>query len=243
MVPEQQINDFVERLHEAAGGNLEAVILYGSAVAGDFHPEFSNVNLLCVLHDTAFQHLQTLSAAVSSWGTKGQPCPLFVTRQELLRSTDVFAIELFDMQQHHRVLLGNDVLQGLDIPMHLHRIQVEYELREKLIVLRRGVLVAGRDQKQLMDLLLRSVSSFATLFRHALIALGQAAPSAKRDCIKKLGEQIGFDPDPVLQVLDVRERRTKSNALNVKAACARYLAVIEKVTGAVDEILESTKNK
>ena len=58
-----------------------------------------------------------------------------MTRQELERSTDVFTIELLDMQQHHRVLFGEDVVQGLQIPMHLHRVQVEYELREKLILL------------------------------------------------------------------------------------------------------------
>jgi hypothetical protein len=243
MLPEKEINDFVERLHEAACGNVESVILYGSAIAGDFHPEFSNVNLLCVLHDTSFRHVQMLSAAVNSWVKKGQPAPLLVTRQELLRSTDVFPIELFDMQQHYRVLLGEDVLRDLQVPMHLHRVQVEYELREKLLVLRRGVLIAGRDQKKLVDLLLRSVSSFATLFRHALIALGQAAPITKRDGIQKLAEHIKFDPDAVLQVLDVRERRIAADALNAKEVCARYLVAIEKVTSAVDEILDSTKGQ
>jgi hypothetical protein len=243
MVPEKQINDFVERLHEAACGNLESVILYGSSVAGDFHPEFSNVNLLCVLRDTTFQHLQMLSAAVNSWTSKGQPPPLFVTREELLRSSDVFPIEVFDMRQHHRVLLGEDVLGNLEVPMNLHRIQVEYELREKAIVLRRGLLMAGKDQKQLRDLLLRSVSSFVTLFRHALIALGQEAPIAKRQGVQRLGEHLKFDPGPVLQVLDVRERRTKADDLNVKDVCARYLAVIEQVTSAVDEILDSKQKK
>jgi len=47
MVPEKKMNDFVSRLGEAAGANLESVILFGSAAAGDYHPEFSNVNLFC----------------------------------------------------------------------------------------------------------------------------------------------------------------------------------------------------
>jgi predicted nucleotidyltransferase len=48
MIPEKTISDFVNRLRTAAGTNLESVILFGSAVAGDFHPEFSNVNLFFV---------------------------------------------------------------------------------------------------------------------------------------------------------------------------------------------------
>jgi predicted nucleotidyltransferase len=36
MVPEKLINEFVERIRGAAGTNLLAVILYGSAAAGDY---------------------------------------------------------------------------------------------------------------------------------------------------------------------------------------------------------------
>src|SRR5271165_4183239 len=132
MVPEKTINDFVSRLRAAARANLESVILFGSAVAGDFHPEFSNVNLFCVIRDGSFAALQALAPVIQWWDAQKQPPPLFMTRSEIERSTDVFTIELMDMQQHHRVVFGTDVLQGLSIPPNLHRVQVEYELREKL---------------------------------------------------------------------------------------------------------------
>src|ERR1700733_8444256 len=125
MVPEKKINDFVGRLRTAAGANLESVILFGSAVAGDFHPEFSNVNVFCVLRDASFAALQALAPAVKWWNAQKQPPPQFMTRDELVASTDVFTIELIDMQQHYRVLFGDDVLRGLSIPANLHRIQVE----------------------------------------------------------------------------------------------------------------------
>src|SRR5580698_56707 len=169
MVPEKIINDFVSRLREAAGANLESVILFGSAVAGDFHPEFSNVNLFCVVRDGSFAALQALVPAVKWWNGQKQPAPLFMTHDEIKRSVDVFTIELIDMQQHHRVLFGEDVVQRLSIPANLHRLQVEYELREKIALLRRHLLLASDNDSRLWELLLRSVSSFATLFRHALI--------------------------------------------------------------------------
>src|SRR4029077_12280423 len=67
MVSENKINDFVSRLRSAAGANLESVILFGSAVAGDFHPEFSNLNLFCVIRDSTFGALQALAPAVKWW--------------------------------------------------------------------------------------------------------------------------------------------------------------------------------
>jgi hypothetical protein len=239
MVPEKIINDFVSRLREAAGANLESVILFGSAVAGDFHPEFSNVNLFCVVRDGSFAALQALVPAVKWWNGQKQPAPLFMTHDEIKRSVDVFTIELIDMQQHHRVLFGEDVVQRLSIPANLHRVQVEYELREKLALLRQHLLLASGNDSRLWDLLVRSVSSFATLFRHALIVLGHDAPVGKREAVQALAKQIGFDASGILQVLDVRERKADRKKLDVADVFSRYLAAVEQVATAVDRMLDS----
>jgi hypothetical protein len=235
MVAESKIDDFVKRMSAAAGTNLESVILFGSAVAGDFHPEFSNLNLFCVLRDSSFAALQVLAPVALWWDGQKQPPPLFMTRHELERSTDVFTIELLDMQQHHRVLLGEDVLLGLEIPRDLHRVQVEYELREKLLLLRQQSLLASDSNRRLWELLVRSVSSFATLFRHALIVLGHAVPVRKREAVVALAEVLKFDPSPIQQVLDVRENKANPKKMDIHDLFARYLAVVERVAVAVDE--------
>jgi hypothetical protein len=240
MDPEKTISDFVSRLRSAAGANLESVILFGSAVAGDFHPEFSNVNLFCVIRDSSFAALQALAPAVKWWDAQKQPPPLFMTRDEIERSVDVFTIELIDMQQHHRVLFGEDVVQGLAIPANLHRVQVEYELREKLALLRQHLLLASGNDWRMRELLVRSVSSFATLFRHALIVLGHEAPVGKREAVQALSKKIGFDASGILQVLDVRERRSDRKKFNVADVFSRYLLALEQVTGAVDKMLDSS---
>ena len=239
MIPEKMINDFVSRLRTAAGANLESVILFGSAVAGDFHPEFSNVNLFCVIRDNSFVALQALAPAVKWWDGRKQPPPLFMTRAEIERSTDVFTIELLDIKQHHRVLFGEDVLQSLTIPTKLHRVQVEYELGEKLALLRQHLLLASGNDSRMWELLLRSVSSFATLFRHALMVQGRDAPTGKREAVQALSKQIGFDPSAFLQVLDVRERRADRKKLDVADVFSRYLTALEQVTAAVDKMLDS----
>ena len=239
MVPDDKIDDFVKRVREAAESNLESVILFGSAVSGDFHPGQSNLNLFCVLRDCSFAALQTLAPVAKWWDRQKQPPPLCMTRKELERSTDVFTIELLDMQQHHRVLFGEDVVQGLRISMHVHRVQVEYELREKLILLRQQILLASGSNSRLWELTLRSVPSFGTLFRHALIALGDGAPSGRREALQALSAKMGFDLSSVYQLLDIREHKADSKKLDINELAARYLAAIEKVAAAVDEALDS----
>lgn len=239
MVPEDKINEFVKRIREVAGPNLESIILFGSAVSGDFHPGLSDLNLFCILRDCSFAALQALAPAAKWWERQKQPPPLCMTRKELERSADVFTIELLDMQQHHRVLFGEDVVRCLRISMHVHRVQVEYELREKLVLLRQQVLLASGNDSRLWELMQRSVPSFATLFRHALIAVGDEAPRARRDALQALSTKMRFDLSPVYQLLDVRERKTDIKQIQVQDLAARYLAAIEKVTAAVDEALDS----
>src|SRR6202040_2900964 len=104
----EALKNLVERLHGAARDNLESVILYGSAARGDFHEAHSDLNVLCVLRSLRAGNLVRLSALVK-WGTpiQHQPAPVFFASEELSQSADVFAIELLDMQQNHRVLYGS----------------------------------------------------------------------------------------------------------------------------------------
>jgi hypothetical protein len=239
MIPsavEADVQSFVATLKQDAGANLECAILYGSAANGEFHEEFSNVNLMCVMRDTSLRSLEAIAKAVRSW-TKKQPAPLIVTRAELERSTDVFSIELLDMKQHHKVLFGDDVLSGLDVPLTQHRVQVEYELREKLILLRQRAMMAAND-KQMLELLVQSVPSFSTLFRHALIALDRTAPMSRRESITHLSQRVKFEAASFITVLDIREHKIDAKKLDVKDLFARYLAAVEQVVAAVDQALE-----
>ena len=239
MVAEKQIAEFLSRMRQAAGENLHSMILYGSAADGEFHPEYSNVNLLCVLRETSFAALQAISPAVEWWTRQKYHVPLLLTREELERSADVFSIELLDMRERHRVLYGEDVLQGLTIPLRFHRAQLEYELREKTILLRERLLLAGGNKNRVWELLLASLSTFATLFRHALIALGDSAPKSKREGIQALASRIQMDPSAFLQLLDIREKKTNRKQLDVRDVASRYLTAVQQVTSAVDTMLEA----
>jgi len=238
MIPEDKIGQFVEKMRALAGTNLESIILYGSAASGDYNPVFSNVNLFCVLRDCSYPKLRSIAPIVRWWNRQKQAAPLFMTREELEQSADVFAIEFVDMVQHHRVLWGDDVIGELHIPMRLHRLQVEYELREKLILLRRHVLLAGDDQRRMAEVMVRSVASFATLFRHALIALGESTPLTRRDAVARLASRAGFDPSAIEQILDVREHKGNLKGLCAGKTVATYLTAVEKVVSAVDAIAE-----
>jgi predicted nucleotidyltransferase len=238
MVPETNIKDFVNRLRAAAETNLISIILYGSAAAGDYVADHSDVNLLCVLRETSFASLQALAPAVGWWREQKHRTPLMMGMEELRRSADVFSIELLDMRESYRVLWGEDVLSTLVVPVKLHRVQLEYELREKTILLRQGLLLAAGNASAIWELLLRSLPAFATLFRHALLELGEPANLSKREAVQKLAHKVGFDPGAFLQLLDIREHKADRKTADVNELCGRYLETVEQVTAAIDKMLD-----
>lgn len=241
MAEQQLLNEFVERLRGAAGQNLVSVILYGSAADGEFHPGYSDLNVLCCLRDTSYMELAKMAPIVDWWRAKKHHPPLVLTQEELKASTDIFSIEFTDMKRRYRVLYGEDLLSGLNVPMTHHRQQLEYELREKLFLLRQHLLLAGSDEKKLWEVMLHSLSSFTTLFRHVLTEMGEPERKHSRGAVAELSRRLKFDDLAVLQLLDVRGKKIDCWELQARSVAGRYLQIIEQVASAVDTMQGSGK--
>jgi hypothetical protein len=234
---EKQLRELVERLQQAVGSNLQSVILYGSAAAGEYRPGFSDLNVLCVVERLDLETLERLNPVVVWWTRMGQPAPLVFPREELLRSADVFAIEMLDIRAAHRVLHGENLFATLQVPMHLHRVEVERELRVQLLRLRQRYLTTPQNKKALLNLLVESISSTLTLFRHALLALGEPPAATRRDALEQLSRQLGFDPAAFGALLDLREGKRRAAELDPIALLRGYLEGMTRVADEVDRRL------
>src|SRR5215470_13415462 len=157
---DEKLQEIVRRLHEAAGENLESIILYGSAARGDYHSRKSDLNLLCVLNSASAHELARIAKVVRWWSDdQRETAPQVFTREELARAADVFSIELFDIARHHKVLFGPDPVAEIEIPMNLHRVQVEHELRIALQKLRAHFLRHSENEARLREVYEQSISS------------------------------------------------------------------------------------
>jgi predicted nucleotidyltransferase len=234
---QEALKNLVERLHEAAKDNLESIILYGSAARGDFRDAHSDLNVLCILRSLRAVELARVSPVVKWWTTTQlQPAPLFFSAEELRQSADVFAIELLDMQQSHRVLYGSDSIASTTVPMNLHRVQVEHELSTLLLKLRHHFLREAGNQQELGAVLAKSFSSALTLLRHTLIAFQEQPPSAPGEVFARIAALTGASAPAFQAVRRLRE----ANSLDRDAVLPvydGYLAALEKVIAALDHHL------
>jgi predicted nucleotidyltransferase len=234
---EKLLNELIEKLKATAGDNLKSVVLYGSAAGGEYHAKHSDLNVLCLVERAGAAELELLGPVAQWWTRKGHPAPLVFTLEELRRSADVFAIELLDIQERHRILFGDDFLGALDVPMTLHRLQVERELRTNWLRFREAILATPPKNAARLGLMTKSISSFTALFRHALIALGEAVPDSKRAVIDHIARLVGSNASAFHTILDVREGKQKESQVDVTATVRAYLELVERVTDEVDRRL------
>jgi hypothetical protein len=235
---EAKLSEFVARMQSAAGDNLKAVVLYGSAVTGEFAEKHSNINILCLLERVGAAELERLHTVTEWWMNQGNAAPLIVTLDELIRSADVFAIEMLDMKWHHRMLFGADFLEQLEVPMRLHRAQVEHEMRVNWLRLRQAILVAPPKKRPHFGIMAASVAVFCALFRHALIAVGQPAPHGKRAAVDGIAALTGADPSAFHSLLDFREGKRREKDIDIEATLHAYLEFVEVAMSEVDRRLD-----
>ena len=240
MKHDDKLEQLVQKLQTACGGNLVSLLLYGSAAREDFHEHYSDLNLLLVTRQLGPEELRALAPVIAWWTheNKLRP-PMIMTLQELQESADVFAIEVFDMKSAHRTLAGEDVVSAIEVPMNLHRVEVEHELRTTLLRLRQHLLLAPDRTDELRAVMAKSITSVVTLFRHALIALGEDTPHAKTRLLEQAGEVFGFDSQPLRSILELRNDPNQPRG--VLDLFHAYLAAVGRVAHELDHRVPKKK--
>src|SRR5512134_3743080 len=94
---ERRLERFATAVAGATGDNLAALVLYGSAAAGQ-HTSRSDVNLLLVLRDASAAGLRPLGEAFRDWVRAGERAPLVFSERGWRAAADVFPIEIEDIR-------------------------------------------------------------------------------------------------------------------------------------------------
>ncbi|HUI74432.1 MAG TPA: hypothetical protein VLX32_05770 [Candidatus Acidoferrum sp.] len=231
---QEKVADFVRRLKEVAGDNLESAILYGSAARGQYQASRSDLNVLCTLKSLAAEELARISPVVNWWcKDEGEPAPQFFQNAELHQSADVFAIEFLDMQQSHKVLYGPDVISAISVPMNLHRVQVEHELRTLLLRLRQYFLLHAENHGDLRVFSAKSSSSVRVLLRHVIMAFGEVPPEDWPELSIRIAQLTGAHAAAL--ETPWRWRDDLAHATEVARGYAFYMTAIAQVIEALDQ--------
>lgn len=231
--------ELVDGLSRSLGPRLRTALLYGSVIAGDFERDSSDLNLLLVISPLGIAELETIEPLVSNWKWAGKRMPELFTPEQLLHTLDAFAIEWHDIHQARKLLHGDDPFVGIAIPTAPMRLQLEREMNAFVLSLRERFVAARGDEKRIMRVMTDSVVPLLVLVR-ALLRLHSGngnVPARKVDSLAELAGRLGFDPDSILTVLRVRQKKERAPSTGLNLLFSNYLGTAEFLLGAVDRIV------
>jgi hypothetical protein len=231
---DQKLAALTQRLQSALSDRLVCVILYGSAVAGDWNQQRSDLNIVCALTRLSPEELALAEPIVRWWRDQKNPAPLLLTVEEIKTSGDCFPMEFHDMREHRRVLYGPDLIAETKVDRVFYRAQVEHELRSKQIRLRQKAAEVLSDSPRLVRLLTDSVSTFCVLGRHALLLNGNPGQWKKREILSSLETVLGRPFPAFGEILALRETGSTPPAARTTTLLESYLHEIDALVGFVD---------
>jgi hypothetical protein len=160
--------------------------------------------------------------------------PLVMTKAFIESSLDCYPIEFLNMKNSHILIYGENVLEQLKFKPEDLRLQIEKELKGKLVLLRQAYLETEGGSRQLKQLISRSLTAFISIF-NALIYLKQrSAPQKKRDTIKEVSKLFTVDAEVFLKCIDIKEDVDKLSGEEIAGVFKKYLREVEKICNIVD---------
>ena len=229
--------ELVNSLRVAHGDNLASVVLYGSSAAGDQTDTRSDHNILIALNRITSDDLRLAERSMKKWHRLGKPTPVYFTVEELKRAADVFPIEFLQMERAREVLYGRDPFEFVQISQTNLRHQTEYELRTKLIQLRRLYIPASTSIEKLSSLMSDSLASFAALFRAVLLLHGEEPPITKLDAVRAITRLLELDASPFERIFELRANSgSPLTDMEANKVFATYMTQIERVIEVVDHL-------
>jgi hypothetical protein len=228
----------VAELRALHGEALVAVLLAGEAAGPEYRPRVSPLRLVVVLSTLAPQALRGTRARAAAWRRRRVPAPLLLEAAGLERSLDVFPLELLELRDRHRTLFGRcEAIERLEVkPPHL-RLELEEQLRGKLLHLVSAYLDAGPSPRLLRRLLLDSPPGFGVALRGLLRLRGgesEPRPADPQALIHAVETRLGVELPALHRLEHLRRGEQPLARAELEPLFDAYLADVRRLVALVD---------
>ena len=225
----------VQELQDALGQQLVAAVLYGDGVAGHHASGQNEVPVLVVLQDVSTDWLDQMASAIQQGIREYRLSVMILSEDELRRSTDVFPIKFLDMQRHHRLLCGKDVLQDLEIDTGHLRLRCEQEIKNLMLRLHQWYILYATLPEQLERTLKRAVASLLRDLA-VMLELKTETQHHQPEDVLRGAHELGLDVDPLRQTLALRQGTAQMDAKQIKGLYNRFMKTVHRAAEIVDAL-------
>jgi hypothetical protein len=229
------LDRFSERIQQALGEHLISVVLYGTSARGEPARDGLQVEVMVVVDDVSIEMLDAAALPVQLGRQEFRLAVFFLSEDELHRSTDVFPIKFLQMQRHHRVVSGRDVLSGLQISRRHLRLRCEQEIKNLMLRLHRFYLDQHSLPEQLEMTLIRTVSAFVESLG-ILVELKTGALPPGVDAVVAAAADVGLDVEPLKDGLSLMRGTLQPETDELMRLYGAFMKAVHQAAVIVDEL-------
>ena len=223
------LKSYVKDVTKLYGNELEGILLYGSAVRGEFLSGRSNLNLLLVMSSYDLEVLKKYDSIHKRWSKEQVVVPLFLTADDLQSASFAFPLEYQDILECHRLLWGQDPFVGLKIDARYLAGEVLQALRGNLLRLRQR-LVEGRSTEEAMTILLSlSITALLPALRGLQRLLGRPVLAHGDPLLKDLEVHLNVDLTGLRDALLLKRGHISPGQKEIPRLMDRYLESLTKL--------------
>lgn len=227
-------DEFAQDLKKIYGEELVSVILYGSAVKGEFNKRFSNVNVAVILKDARINSLKRAYPAVNS-RKYSLISPVFFTETYIHESLDVFPIEFLDIQENGKVVYGKDIFRELRVDTKNLRCQCEHEIKALLLNIKRDYFVCSSGKK-LEKMMFKSFNSLVHILKNVIRIKKGNASGTKEGILNSVNSIFGIDAGCLKCIYDLQKSPKRLPHKNIDSIFSDYVSCVEHISKIVDKI-------
>ncbi|OQW64416.1 MAG: hypothetical protein BVN28_03160 [Nitrospira sp. ST-bin4] len=228
------LRSYVKDVAQAYGEQLDAILLFGSAVRGEFLPGRSNLNILLFLRSYDVALLKAYTGVHKKWSNDQVVVPLFLTKADLQASALVFPLEYQDIQDCHRLLWGEDPFIGFKVdPRHLAG-EVLQSLRGNLVRMRQRLVEGETTEESMLLLLPLSVTAVLPVLRGVQRLLGRPVLSHGEPLVQDLADCFAIDLTGLSEALAIKRGHISPGHKEIPRVMDRYFDGLGRLVDAVE---------
>jgi len=234
--PEDIFAEFTNDYQRIYGADLISISLYGSGARGEYIPRKSDLNFLICLTNEGIKRLDRAFKVVAKWHKRRVATPLFMSREYIATSLDTFPLEFLNIKQDRRVVWGEDPLKKVTIRKRQLRLQLEREVKGKLLLLREAYLASRGWKRNLVAVASQSLTAFLSIFEGILYLRGKEIPLQRDGLIRAMAAETGLTAAAFMHILEIKEGKAKLRRKKMKNIMERYIEEVRQLAFWVDKL-------
>ena len=227
------LDDTVADLRALQGSALRSVVLYGESVTSSYVPRRSPLTVAVVLDRVTPAALEAIRPYVRKWRRRRVGAPLLLDADFIDAALDVFPLEFLDLADRHLTLHGTDPFADLSLDKPHLRMEIEEQIRGKMVRLWTDYLESSGSARVLERLLTETPASFEIVLRGMLRLRDAARPVDENGLLEGVESAFGVRLPVLRRLVAARTGRRLPRAELVEVF-GSYLDEVRALVRVVD---------